>query len=235
MNSNASEPIGQFFSNSWAVYEKVVEGDYLSHQGLYQGLGAFLCSRTGPLRLLELGCGDCRLTAPLLQSAGVQEYLGIDSSGVALELARARLGPDVQRCKLAQGDVRTCLAGLQSGWNVVLASFCLHHLSPTEKQAVLRDIRQVLPEGGAFLLVDVFLAEGESREDYLLRRHAAMRREWKGLTGPELDIITAHECQSDFPETFSDYASWAREAGFRGAAVSLALDEGMHSWMTFEG
>ena len=39
-----------------------------------------------------------------------------------------------------------------------------------EKRAVLRDIRRLLPEGGAFLLVDVFLAEGESREDYLLRR-----------------------------------------------------------------
>jgi len=235
MSGDASEPIGQFFSDSWAVYEKVVEGDYLSHRGLYEGLEGFLRSRPGPTRLLELGCGDCRLSAPLLRAAGVTDYLGFDSSGVALQLARERLGPETERWRLRQGDVRSCLGELDESWDVVLASFCLHHLSGAEKRAVLRYIRRLLPEGGAFLLVDVFLAEGESREDYLLRRHAGMRREWSQLTGPELEVITRHECQSDFPETVSDYRSWAQEAGFREAALSLAMDQGMHSWMTFRG
>lgn len=235
MNSDAADPIGQFFSESWAVYEKVMEADYLSHRGLYDGLAGFFHSRPGKLRLLELGCGDCRLSAELLWTAGVAEYLGFDSSGLALGLARGRLGSRGEHWRLRQGDVRSCLSEVDESWDLVLASFCLHHLTATEKRSVLRELRRIVPVGGAFLLVDVFLAEGESREDYLLRRHAAMRRHWNRLSPAELDLITQHECESDFPETVSDYQRWARESGFQGATLSLALDEGMHSWMTFQG
>lgn len=232
MNQDASEPVGQFFSDSWAVYEKVVDGDYLSHRSLYQGLTDFLRSRSGPLRVLELGCGDARFSLQLLQSVEVEEYLGLDSSGLALEMARSRLAGYPGRWNLVQGDVRVSLEAVAGEWNVVLASFCLHHLSPGEKRSILQGIRRVLSAPGVFLLIDVFLQEGEGRQAYLSRRHAAMRGEWSGLSGSEIDTITGHENESDFPETVSDYQRWATEAGFASASLSLAADHGMHSWMT---
>jgi len=231
---DASEPVGQFFSDSWAVYEKVVEGDYLSHRSLYQGVTDFLRSRTGPLRLLELGCGDARFSLQLLQALQVEDYLGLDSSGMALDMARRRLSGYHGRWGLVQGDVRVSLEAVEGEWTVVLASFCLHHLLPAEKRSILSGIRRVLGSPGAFLLIDVFLQEGESRQAYLARRHAAMRKEWSGLSGPEIDIITEHETESDFPETVSDYQQWAQQAGFASASLSLAADNGMHSWMTLQ-
>lgn len=233
MNSDASEAVGQFFSDAWAVYEKVLDGDYLSHRALYQGLTDFLRSRPAPTRLLELGCGDARLSLELLRALPGSQYLGFDSSPVALQLAGQRLASHSGGWQLVQGDVRTCLDSVQESWDCVLASYCLHHLSRAEKQAVLRDIRRILPTGGTFLLVDVFLEQGESRQAYLTRRHAMMRQQWSGLTGPELDVITQHECESDFPDSVGDYQCWAEEAGFAAATLSLARDGGMHSWMTF--
>lgn len=220
------EAIGQFFSRAWGVYEKVVAADYLSHRLLHRGLREFLQAQPS-IRCLELGCGDARASQELLRDLPVDAFLGIDSSQGALDLARSRIQQSTW--KFLEGDVRE-LPAIESDWTVALASFCLHHLSATEKRRTLAQIARLSP---LFLLVDLFREEGQSRADYLEGRRAWMRAEWTALSPEELALVMEHEQAADFPETVADYRQWAADAGFTSVQENLAAADGMHRWLTF--
>ncbi len=223
------EAIGQFFTRAWAVYEKVVAADYLSHRQLYAGLRTYL-ENQAPMRFLELGCGDARASVELLRGLEVEAYLGIDSSLGVLDLARKRVQPG---WAFEVGDVRE-LPAVGNHWTVALASFCLHHLSSSEKRRTLSQVSTALGTEGIFLLVDIFREEGESRHQYLERRRAWMRAEWTALSSEELDLVMEHEQAADFPETVSDYTRWALgETSFRSVEENLIASDGMHRWLTF--
>lgn len=225
------ESVGQFFSSAWQVYEKVVAGDYLSHRLLYQGINDFLDTYDEPIRFLELGCGDARLSLDLLRDRRVEAYLGIDSSIHALELARRRSAGRPGHWRLLQGDVRH-MPEVGQDWNVALASFCLHHLSSQEKRRTLASVRAALRAPAVFLLIDVFRQEGQDREAYLQRRRTVQRESWKALDDQEIELVIQHESAADFPETVSDYRKWALEAGFTSAQDTLAAPDGTHRWLS---
>ena len=54
-------------------------------------------------RVLDVGCGSCRVGEQLLD-AGAAEYVGIDFSGPMIELARRRLGRFGDQVNLITGD-----------------------------------------------------------------------------------------------------------------------------------
>lgn len=200
-------PQDQFFTRTWPVYERILEGDYLEHRAFYETVRELLAAEP-PASILELGCGDARFTAPLLRDLGVREYLGVDLSEVALAEAREHLGPN-PAWRLEQGDALQAVLRPGPAWDLVFASFCLHHLTSAEKARLVG----ALP-GRRFVLLDLFREDGEGREAYLERRHRWIREGWTRLSPEQVQEVLDHELACDFPETAGFYRGAALAAGF---------------------
>ena len=98
-----------------SIYRRPDEYD-LEHVGDERDVRfwAVLLRRLGAARVLELGCGNGRITLPLAQQEPPMQLVGLDMEAAMLEDARrklADLSPDVgARVQLRQGDMRTWTA-----------------------------------------------------------------------------------------------------------------------------
>ncbi len=107
-------------------------------------------------RVLDLGCGDGRLAALVLDArAGATEAFGLDSSAPMLDLARQRFA-DEPRVRLLEHDLREPLPDLGS-FDVVTAGFAIHHLDHERKQGLFAEIARSLRPGGVFANLEVVM------------------------------------------------------------------------------
>ncbi len=99
------------------------------------------------LRVLEIGCGLGRLARLQLGSAP-SRYVGIDTSRLAVALARGRLHgyPGYEFCHSV--DDREFLQSLRGEFDLALAVSVLIHLPPVRAAAVLRYMAEVVAPGG---------------------------------------------------------------------------------------
>jgi SAM-dependent methyltransferase len=206
----------------------------------------------GGFSLVDLGCGGADALAAMFRrappalAAGVRSYTGVDLSDVALAHARANLlggpvgggFPDVRAsapeagvlpslsadARFEEADMVSFAESLpENSADVVLAAFALHHLTPAQKDAVLRAAARALKKpGGTFYYLDVWMeAGGEgggwgargpsdgpaaaaadeeevTREAYLARYKALMDG-WPTLGAAEAAFVWDHVSAYDFP------------------------------------
>jgi SAM-dependent methyltransferase len=102
----------------------------------------------GPVRVLDLGCGQALVGALLAAGAhpGDWRYRGIDASRRDIERARAALPA---QCELVEDDLRTAHLGTA---DVVLLIDVLHYMEPAAQSELLRRVREALAPGGVFIL-----------------------------------------------------------------------------------
>ncbi len=109
-------------------------------------------------RLLDLGCGSGTLALELDRLWPTGSYLGLDSSAELLASARRAL----RQAKPGGVDIRFARADLADpGWvelaaarpvDACLAFAVLHHLPGADlRERVLRQVNELLPEGGLFI------------------------------------------------------------------------------------
>ena len=72
----------------WAMYDAVVQADYMHHNELAATLADWARKQTEPLRIVDLGCGDAWLATHAFREANVAQYRGVDVSDSAVERAR---------------------------------------------------------------------------------------------------------------------------------------------------
>jgi SAM-dependent methyltransferase len=107
-----------------------------------------------PARVLDLGCGDGRLTALLLDARpSVAEAVAVDSSPAMLERARARF-VDEPRVRVLEGDLADPITALGT-FDVVVSGFAIHHLVDPRKVALLHEIAAQLSPGGVYANLEV--------------------------------------------------------------------------------
>lgn len=266
------------FRQSWEVYTKVVEHDYMSHVLLFDALSKDMAAAArkeeeegepaGRLSLVDLGCGGAdALAAALLRAPDlarrVGAYTGVDLSDIALAHARANLlggpvqggFPDVRSsssaaaaaapggagalrpgcdARFVEQDMVSFAESLPEGsTDVILAAFALHHLTPDQKNAVIRAAARALkPEGGAFYYLDVWMRDdpdSETRETYLAR-YRALLDSW-GLTEREAKFIWDHVSAYDFPARQAEVLS----TPFFAKAEVVARDGGPHALVRLTG
>ena len=105
-------------------------------------------------RVLDLGCGDGRLAALVLDARpDAREAVGIDSSPPMLDLARQRFESE-PRGSLVEHDLNAPLPHLGT-FDAVVAGFAIHHLSHDRKQALLSEVVSILRPGGVFANLEV--------------------------------------------------------------------------------
>jgi tRNA (cmo5U34)-methyltransferase len=107
-----------------------------------------------PRRVLDLGCGDGRVAALVLQARrGVREVVGVDRSAPMLARAAARFAGD-DRVTLLDGDLDDSIERFGS-FDLVVSGFAIHHAEDHRKQTLFAEIARSLYPGGVFANLEV--------------------------------------------------------------------------------
>ena len=98
--------------------------------------------------------------------------------------------------------------------DVILAGFCLHHLSFDDKKRCLELAYRCLRAHGVMFIYDIFLQPGESRNQYLANYLNYMQANWTAMSVQELEALSAHITGCDFPEEVQTFRQWSQDVGF---------------------
>jgi ubiquinone/menaquinone biosynthesis C-methylase UbiE len=228
---DATHYSGEFF-DVWDIYRKVVVNDYMSHRALADDIRRVLTSRFSgrPFSLLDLGCGDASVAAPIFREFPLVSYRGVDLSNTALSLAAVNLKALSCLVDLAHEDMLSALTE-DASYDVIYTSFVLHHLSTEDKGEFFRRAASRLTPGGLLLLVDVAREENETLPAYLDKYCKWVRSSWDRLSTQEREAVCEHLSNNDRPELVSRLESQARAAGL--TPVGDATNYSWHRLLCF--
>ncbi len=172
-------------------------------------------------RLLDLGCGDGIVTHELLSVDGSISATLIDGSGDMLDKARERLkGFDDITC--IQASFQEMLEGgiVEQGFDFVVSSLAVHHLTMKEKRELFRFVYSHLKRGGYFMNIDVVLAPTESLDRWYMNLWREWMEERAGLSGAagdgHDDVIRRYRDNRDNkPDTLEAQTEALRSTGFK--------------------
>jgi len=106
-------------------------------------------------KALDIGCGDGESTAEYAKK--VAEIIGVDYSRTMVKKSLGRVGVLRKNITLLQADILN-LPFCQEVFDVVITERCLINLESWElQQKALENIREVLKEGGLYLMLETTL------------------------------------------------------------------------------
>ncbi len=107
-----------------------------------------------PERVADLGCGDGRLAALVLEARhSVTEVVAVDVSPPMLSKARDRFEGD-HRVRVLEWDLVRDLSAL-GDFDVIVSGFAIHHLDDGRKRALFAEAARQLRPGGVFANLEV--------------------------------------------------------------------------------
>jgi tRNA (cmo5U34)-methyltransferase len=178
---------------------------------------------------LDLGIGTGYFTHSFLRHYSKGCVVGLDGAAAMVELAKTRLGDLSDRVEYRIGDFRGLRQLVADGemFDVVYSSYALHHLSPTDKEKLVRECLHLLRPEGWFVNADILVAETERverrlqelRVDGILQRARGKdaRFETERSIREFLDALESRD--GDQPQTLADDLNILKRAGVRGASV----------------
>jgi SAM-dependent methyltransferase len=109
---------------------------------------------TAPKRILDLGAGDGRLTALVLdERPSVEEAVLVDSSPPMLDRARARFAGD-DRVHVRVGDLSEPILSFGE-FDLIVSGFAIHHVDDDAKRARYGEAARMLTPAGCFANLEV--------------------------------------------------------------------------------
>ena len=215
------------FEHQWASYRAVVEHDLMEHRALAAATAEAIddwFARRPPSaaapQLMDLGCGDLALLAPLLRRLPLAAYTGLDLTPAVLPLAAAALGPVPYPCHWLQGDLLvwasepTASAEGAAPVHLLHSAFAIHHLSDGQKADFLAGARRRMSSDGLLLWADVFREPGEGLDHYRQRYSSRIREGWQPLSREQQEQVIAHLSQFDNPAERGRVEAMAAAAGW---------------------
>lgn len=110
-------------------------------------------SRSKPLRILDLGCGNAYTLEQVARAHPRHKYVGVDFTEELLAIARGR---KIKNAEFSQGDARS-LRFRAGTFDLVYTERCLINILEEEEQAkALHEIARVLCRGGYYLMIECF-------------------------------------------------------------------------------
>lgn len=106
-----------------------------------------------PRRVLDLGCGDGRLAALVLEHCPeVDQVVAVDRSAPMLARARQRFAGE-PRVELRVGDL--CEPVASGPFDLVVSGFAIHHVPDERKREVFAEVAARLVDGGLFANLEI--------------------------------------------------------------------------------
>jgi tRNA (cmo5U34)-methyltransferase len=153
--------------NSWVDAEKAAEylgrADTLPHRR--EGEGVLVRDLAGALpgRILDLGCGDGRLTALALAAYPESTALCVDISPPMLESAAARFADD-PRVSIATHNLEDPLP-FEGLFDAIVTSLAVHHVADERKVTLYAEIARSLAPGGVFANLEIVKSPTQALHD----------------------------------------------------------------------
>lgn len=220
----------------WSCYRTIVDHDWMSHAAIAAAIHARLADRRRPFTVLDLGCGDSDPAIRALRGTAVAAYTGVDAAAAALAEARRRLVGEPYAFTLTTADaVGDVAARADQGecFDVIMASYLVHHFPVDVKRRFFADCRRVLAADGEFFFADVHRLPGTTRAEYLAAYVEGMRA-WQPITPEAYAATCDHVLAHDFPETEAFVVEAAAAAGFATSSALLFADaSGFHRLLRF--
>lgn len=207
----------KIFISSWNIYQKVIQANYMKHLelGIYSQKYLRDFASSEPLRMLDIGCGDARQISQQLSDLNILSYTGYDLSEEAVSLARQNMAKTGAHLSFRIGKMEELIKVETSTFNVIYSSFAIHHLQGAAKQEFIRDCFRVLEMDGLFILIDVKIEPGQSREVYNSSYANWIHSDWDILREEEKNAVAAHLLTCDFPIEMSTYIQYAEDTGLK--------------------
>ncbi|HEX6386078.1 MAG TPA: methyltransferase domain-containing protein [Anaerolineae bacterium] len=188
--------------------------------------------RPAPFHILELCCGQGLLAAAILAQFPNATVHGYDGSPEMLRNAREKLAAYGGRFKTQQFDL-AARDWRQPAWPIhaVVSSLAIHHLDGSGKQALFRDVQQMLAPGDVLIVADLVQPTTELGREVAARAWDRVVRQRTQEIDGNLDAFEAFEQQQwnmyrypesddvDKPSTLFDQLQWLAQAGFTDVDV----------------
>jgi tRNA (cmo5U34)-methyltransferase len=171
--------------------------------------------------ILDIGCGDGIITHEILQVDGSISAKLLDGSEDMLNNAKERLKGH-ENITYIHASFQEVLGKdiLDQGFNFIVSSLAIHHLTMEEKIALFKKIYACLYPEGYFVNIDVVLSPTERLDQWYL----SMWKEWidekktsLGIEGDYYnDIVRRYKDNRDNkPDTLDDQLKALKVIGFR--------------------
>jgi ubiquinone/menaquinone biosynthesis C-methylase UbiE len=166
-----TEEVPLAFDEAAPSYDAMVARNPGYHAHLATAARALLeaVPASGPLRLVDLGCGSGASTQALVtaaEGAGRDvEVTGVDASSGMLDAAREKSWPAGVRFELGLAQdlaVRRAEFGLEAPVDGVLAAYLFRNVS--ERDEVLRDVHGLLSPGGVLVVQEYSVAQSRAAD-----------------------------------------------------------------------
>ena len=184
-------------ANSWVSAEKAADylarADRLPHRADGERVLVRDLSGALPGRVLDLGCGDGRLSALVLAAYPQSVATLVDLSPPMLAAAAKRFDRD-DRVTLTTHDLGDELP-FDEPFDAVISSLAIHHVSNERKRALYGEIARLLAPGGVFGNLEIVASPTQALHD-----------QWREEMG-------ARDDPSDVLCDMATQLSWIGEAG----------------------
>jgi tRNA (cmo5U34)-methyltransferase len=187
--------------NSWVDVDKALDylarSDTLPHRA--EGEGVLVRDLAGclPGRVLDLGCGDGRLTALVLAAYPESTAICIDMSPAMLDAVTERFADD-DRVTIATHDLEDPLpfdGPFNRPFNAVISSLAIHHVDDDRKRTLYAEVASRLAPGSVFANLEIVQSPTQALHD-----------QWR-------DEMGARDDPSDRLAPMEPQLGWLRDAG----------------------
>jgi len=163
-----------------------------------------------PERILDFGCGPGSVSKLLLQKFPNAHFTLLDASNEMITQSKAQFGAN--NFEFHESYFRD-FQFTENQYDLVVASFSMHHCDAEEKQFLFDKVFKSLRQGGILAISDLFIHKQD--ED-----HPQLIEEWRShvLSNYEDDEIwkwlMQHYDAYDRPDNFKNQNQWLNEVGF---------------------
>ena len=228
-HSDLNPPQGASTWDEQSTQQFIRYGQYFVPERASQigAITALISHTIQPGWVIDLGCGEGLLSQSILENIPTAKVTGLDGSPAMLRRAQARLSGFGERFLTQQFDLfNRHWPGLHEPVRALVSSLVVHHLDGSQKQALIREVFDLLAQGGWFVIADI--VEPASQAGWKLAADAwdeAVRKQSLELDGNLGGFARFVELMwntyrffdpqdIDHPSPLFEQLKWLEQAGF---------------------
>lgn len=180
-----------------------------------------LLAAAGPASVLDIGCGNARLSARVLERLPHARLVGVETSAAMVEEAAPLVDRYGGRLRVVNQDILAYQP--HEPFDAAYSNLVLHNIPAERKQALLSRLLGWLRPGSVFLWSDMVRHPDPATETVLVAYRERFARE-HGCPEPLARENFRKESADDHPLTVAATVAALEEAGFEGVGPVWARD-----------